>query len=261
MARDESRLCQPLPEPARGCAYAEVCARPHGDCSAGGQQRGALGQEIALALVTAVAVAPETVRARPASATPRPGAWDVAGAGPRAGDAGACAPHPLRDGARRAKNELTPWRRVPRGYPPARAAAFAVPRAAVRNLYSRPYAARYPVIGRDEQPKPRRADRRTPAAARPGRPATYDYAYVETQIASSAASRLCRTAGGYLRLGGGQTELRPHGRPPFDADRRCAGRKRPAAPVHRQYTVSMSAAGDLDPGRLPVRTGKGRAPA
>ena len=30
----------------------------------------------------------------------------------------------------------------------------------------------------DEQPKPLRADKRTPQPARPGRPATYDYEYV-----------------------------------------------------------------------------------
>ena len=43
---------------------------------------------------------------------------------------------------------------------------------AVGDLYSQPYAARYPVIGRDEPPKPRRADKRTPQPARPVRPAT-----------------------------------------------------------------------------------------
>ena len=44
--------------------------------------------------------------------------------------------------------------------------------------YSQPYDARYPVICRDEQPKLLRADKRPPQPARPGRPATYDYAYV-----------------------------------------------------------------------------------
>ena len=47
-----------------------------------------------------------------------------------------------------------------------------------RDLYSQPSDARYPVIGRDEQPKPLRADKRPPQPARPGHPATYDYAYV-----------------------------------------------------------------------------------
>ena len=46
------------------------------------------------------------------------------------------------------------------------------------DLYNQPYAARYPVIYRDEPPQPRRADQRTPQSARPGRPVTCDYAYV-----------------------------------------------------------------------------------
>ena len=46
------------------------------------------------------------------------------------------------------------------------------------DLYRRPYDARYPVICRDEQPKPLRADKRVPQPARPGRPATCDYEYV-----------------------------------------------------------------------------------
>ena len=53
-----------------------------------------------------------------------------------------------------------------------READFVAPREAVLNLYSRPYDARPPVIGRDEPPKPLRADQRTPPAARPGHPAT-----------------------------------------------------------------------------------------
>ncbi len=57
-------------------------------------------------------------------------------------------------------------------------ADFVIPREAVLNLYSRPYDARYPVIGRDEQPQPLRTDKRAPQPARPGQPATYDYAYV-----------------------------------------------------------------------------------
>ena len=71
-----------------------------------------------------------------------------------------------------------PWRRVQRCYPPVREADFVAPMETVRELYSRPYDARPPVICRDEQPKPLRADQRTPRPARPGRPATYDYAYV-----------------------------------------------------------------------------------
>ena len=49
---------------------------------------------------------------------------------------------------------------------------------AVRDLYSQLYDARYPVICRDKPPKPRRATQWTPQPARPGCPATYDYAYV-----------------------------------------------------------------------------------
>ena len=49
---------------------------------------------------------------------------------------------------------------------------------AVRDRYSRPYDARYPVIGRDEHAQRLRADTRPSPPARPGRPATYDYAYV-----------------------------------------------------------------------------------
>ena len=76
------------------------------------------------------------------------------------------------------KNELTPWRRVQRCYPPVSEAGCAVPMEEVMDRYSQPYAARYSVIGRDEPPKPLRADKRTPSPARPGCPATYDYAYV-----------------------------------------------------------------------------------
>ena len=50
------------------------------------------------------------------------------------------------------KNELTSGRRVPCGYPPVPEADFVIPRERGRDLYSQPYAARYPVIGRDEQP-------------------------------------------------------------------------------------------------------------
>ena len=49
---------------------------------------------------------------------------------------------------------------------------------ALRDRYSRPYDARYPVICRDEHAKLLRADTRPAQPARPGRPATYDYAYV-----------------------------------------------------------------------------------
>ena len=77
------------------------------------------------------------------------------------------------------KNELTTWWRVQRGYPPVPPEAdFVIPRERVLNLYSQPYNARYPVIGRDEQPKPLRADQRPSQPARPSRPATYAYAYV-----------------------------------------------------------------------------------
>ena len=50
------------------------------------------------------------------------------------------------------KNEPTPRRRIQRGYPPIPEADCAVPMEAVGNLYSQPYAARYPAIGRDEPP-------------------------------------------------------------------------------------------------------------
>ena len=49
---------------------------------------------------------------------------------------------------------------------------------AVRDRYSRPRDACYPVICRDEQPKPLRADQRPSQPARPDHPATYDYEYV-----------------------------------------------------------------------------------
>ena len=54
-----------------------------------------------------------------------------------------------------------------------------IPRERVLDLcqYSH-YDARYPVICRDEQPKPLQADKRPPQPARPGHPATYDYEYV-----------------------------------------------------------------------------------
>ena len=57
-------------------------------------------------------------------------------------------------------------------------ADFVILRARVRDRYSRPYDARYPVIGRDEHAQRLRADTRPSPPARPGRPATYDYAYV-----------------------------------------------------------------------------------
>ena len=50
-----------------------------------------------------------------------------------------------------------------------------IPREAVRDLYRRPYTARYPVICRDEQPQLLRADKRPPQS---GCPATCDYEYV-----------------------------------------------------------------------------------
>ena len=78
------------------------------------------------------------------------------------------------------KNELTPWRRVQRCYPPVPEADFMISREKVLDLYSQPYDARYPVICRDEQPKPLRTDLRPPQPARPGHPATYDYEYVRT---------------------------------------------------------------------------------
>ena len=76
------------------------------------------------------------------------------------------------------KNELTIFIRMQRGYPSVRESAFVAPREAVRDLYGQPYAARYPVICRDEQPKQRLSETRTPRPAQPGQPATYDYAYV-----------------------------------------------------------------------------------
>ena len=60
------------------------------------------------------------------------------------------------------KNELMSGCRVQRGYPPVPEADCVVPREAMGALYSQPCAARYPVIGRDEPPQPRRADQRTP---------------------------------------------------------------------------------------------------
>ena len=71
------------------------------------------------------------------------------------------------------KNELTPWHRVQRCYPQVPPEVdFVIPREKVLDLYSQPYAARYPMICRDEQPKPRRADKRPPQPARPGQPTT-----------------------------------------------------------------------------------------
>ena len=57
-------------------------------------------------------------------------------------------------------------------------ADFVIPMEAVLDLYRRSYDARYPVLCRDEQPKSLRADKRPSHPARPGPPATYDYAYV-----------------------------------------------------------------------------------
>ena len=51
-------------------------------------------------------------------------------------------------------------------------------REAGLNRYSWPYDARYPVICRDEHAQFLRADKWPSQPARPGRPATYDYAYV-----------------------------------------------------------------------------------
>ena len=77
------------------------------------------------------------------------------------------------------KKELTPWRRVQRCYPPVPPEADFVSRMeAVLNRYSWPYDPRYPVICRDEHAKFLRADKWPSQPARPGRPATYDYAYV-----------------------------------------------------------------------------------
>ena len=57
-------------------------------------------------------------------------------------------------------------------------ADFVIPMEAGLNRYSQPYATRYPVICRDEQPKPLRADKHPSQPACPGHPATYDYEYV-----------------------------------------------------------------------------------
>ena len=51
------------------------------------------------------------------------------------------------------KTELTPWRRVQRGYPPGRAADFAVPMETGRELYSQPCAARYPALCQERTPQ------------------------------------------------------------------------------------------------------------
>ena len=76
------------------------------------------------------------------------------------------------------KNELTPWRRIQRRYPPVRAADFVAPMKRCGSSIAGRTMRAPPVICRDEQPKQLRADKRTPRPARPGRPATYDYAYV-----------------------------------------------------------------------------------
>ena len=55
---------------------------------------------------------------------------------------------------------------------------FVILREKVLALYSQPYDARYPVICRDEQPKPLRADQRPSQPARLDHPATYGYEYV-----------------------------------------------------------------------------------
>ena len=66
-----------------------------------------------------------------------------------------------------------------RYYPPVPPEADFVSRMeAVLDRYSRPRYARYPVICMDEHAKLLRADTRPAQPARPGRPATYDYAYV-----------------------------------------------------------------------------------
>ena len=157
-------------------------SRPRGTRAAPGRGRGSRGG--AGAPGQSAAVQPTGRRGRsaapavgPVYVAGRPGAWDVAGAGPRAGGAEDCAPHPLRDSALHAKNELVSLYRVPRGYPSVRAADFVAPRETAPDLYSQPCAARYPVLCRDEQPQPRRADPRMPQPARPGRPAIYDYEY------------------------------------------------------------------------------------
>ncbi len=80
------------------------------------------------------------------------------------------------------KNELTIWRRMQRGYPPVREAAFVAPMEEVLDLYSQPYDARYPVICMDEQPKQMLSETRTPQPAQPSRPATCDYEYVRHGI-------------------------------------------------------------------------------
>ena len=76
------------------------------------------------------------------------------------------------------KKRTTPWRRVPRGYPTVPEEEFVASMEKGLDLYSQPYAARYPVIGRDEHAQLLRAATRPPCPARPGHPATYDYAYV-----------------------------------------------------------------------------------
>ena len=53
-----------------------------------------------------------------------------------------------------------------------------IPRERGQDRYRRPYDAHYPVICRDEQSKSLRADQWPSQPARPGPPATYDYAYV-----------------------------------------------------------------------------------
>ena len=76
------------------------------------------------------------------------------------------------------KDELPPWRRLQRCYPPVCEAEFVGPMEEVLDLYGQPYDARYPVICMDERPKQLLAERQTPHPARSGRPATYDHEYV-----------------------------------------------------------------------------------
>jgi hypothetical protein len=55
----------------------------------------------------------------------------------------------------------------------------------VLDVYMRPYDPRYPVVCMDESPKQLIAEKRTPIAASPGRPARCDYEYVRCGVCNT----------------------------------------------------------------------------
>jgi len=52
----------------------------------------------------------------------------------------------------------------------------------VLEVYKRPYDEKYPVVCMDESPKQLIGETKTPIAAKPGRPAIYDYEYVRNGV-------------------------------------------------------------------------------